>query len=372
VDASDLYVLPGAPPQARTAEGLSPLGSPVPSGTLAGFGEALASASPPSRAYPGDQVRVTALPGVDGVALHVRLYPRHRPTLEDLGLADIAARLGDVRRGLILVGSRRGHGRGMTREALVEHIARTYGRSAVSLAPTASPYAGGLARWWGDVSPDEALALAEAQAVEVLGFPDLTSGAWVLAAQRAVESGRVVVATVAARPGGEVLTRALDCAEERAAFAGFLAGELRLAVSQELFAATAGGGRVAVFETLWGGPRLWSALQRAAGDRGDLDLEVLLTRRAGSDSRSLSAAAAELATLGRIHERDAAQAAARCAPALSPLETHAQTAESPTASTKPGGASGRGGGLGGRLSSLFRAKDGRAGAKGAGKTEGER
>ena len=374
VDASDLHLLPGAPPRARTAEGLSPLGSPIPGGALDSFAEALAATPAGARAYPSDQVRVTAVPGLGGIALHVRLYPRHRPTLDDLGLAEIAARLGDLRRGLVLVGSRRGHGRGTTRAALAEHLACSFGRATASLAPTDSPYAGGLARWWQGASPDDALEVAEAQSVEVLAFPDLSSGGWVRAAQRAVEAGRVVIATVAARAGGEVVTRALDCAEDPAELAAFLAGELRLAVYQELFPAAAGAGRVAALETLWGGPRLWTSLQVAAEGRGAPTLSPLLQRRSSADARSLATAAEELATLGRIRERDAARAAERAAPPLAPLDTRGQTTE-PAPAAAAGDASspgGRPGGLGGRLGSLFRAKDGRAGAKRSGKPEGGR
>ncbi len=372
VGATDLHVLPGAPPQVRTLEGLSPVGAPVPRGELDGFAEALAASPSPWQVFPRDQVRITATPGHDGVALHLRLYPRYRPSLEDLGLAEIAARLGDIQRGLILVGSRRGHGRGTTRDALVEHVARSYRRAAVSLATARSPHEGGHTRWWGGASADEARALAEDQAVEILAFPDLSTPGWIEAAQRAVESGRVVIATVACRAGGEVVTRVLDAAPAPGELGAFLAGELRLALFQELFPATAGPEQVAAFETLWGGTRLWTTLQAAAEAGRPPALDTLLQRRGGADARSLRAAVQDLASLGRVHEREVARVETRAVPAMTPLETRGQVPEGDgSPSTAPTG-DGRAAGLGGRLGSLFRAKEGRSGAKRPGKRGDQR
>jgi twitching motility protein PilT len=194
-----------------------------------------------------------------GTAIAVRLVPANVPSLESLDLPAAVASLSAPGPGLVLVAGPSGSGKTTTMAALVDHIGT---ERAVHIVTVEDPVEIMLKdrrsvveqREVGLDAPTTAAALRAAlrQDVDVAVVGELRDADTVDLAVLSAETGRLVVAGLAARDAVSALARMLElgAAQERPALRGRLAGALRGVVAQQLVPRADGKGRVAAAELL--------------------------------------------------------------------------------------------------------------------------
>ncbi|QCR35077.1 type IV pilus twitching motility protein PilT [Nissabacter sp. SGAir0207] len=206
----------------------------------------------------GTRLRAHLFQQAEGLSLALRPLPVSCPQLSDLGAPPVLAEWALAADGLLLVTGATGSGKSTTLAALVGHLNRQAARHIITLedpieflhtsercliqqreiGPHSRTFAGALRA-----------ALREDPDVILLG--ELRDADTIRLALTAAETGHLVMATLHTRGAAQAVERLVDTfpAEEKAFVRAQLAGSLRAVVSQTL-CATAGGGRVALFETL--------------------------------------------------------------------------------------------------------------------------
>jgi twitching motility protein PilT len=272
--ASDVHLKVGRPPLVRRdgelseLEGWPPLDDAALSSTLSTVG-----ARTPHRiqqfydtgdldlAYQDDDLprfRVNAFRQRGATSFAFRVIPRTVPTLEELGLPNGVGRLGDERRGLILVTGATGSGKTTTLAAMLDAINRSRREHIVTIEDPIEI-----------IHPDhrcivnqreigldtgsfaEALRRALRQDPDTILIGELRDADTAQTALQAAESGHLVLSTLHTIDAAETCGRIIEFfpAEKQEVIRSIMAGVLRGVISQRLLPRV-GGGRVAAVEVM--------------------------------------------------------------------------------------------------------------------------
>ncbi len=205
---------------------------------------------------PHGRFRVHVAKQRTGLELCARVVPRELPTLASLGLADGALL---QQSGLVLITAPAGHGKSTTLAALVEHLGREKARHVMTIEnPIEFVHSGRKAL----VSQREVGAHARSRGrlidtalradVDVLVIDAIEDAESARGAFDAVDSGRLVLASVAAGSAAQAIERVVgffDPADEAWARAS-IAGALGLVVGQRLVPGSDRSRQVAAVEVL--------------------------------------------------------------------------------------------------------------------------
>jgi twitching motility protein PilT len=241
-----------------------------------------------------------------GTAVAVRLVPAQAPALRKLDLPAATVELGAPGAGLVLVSGPAGAGKTTTLASLVDHIG---GERACHIITVEDPVEIVLKdrrsvvvqREVGLDAPTTAAALRAAlrQDADVVAVSELRDAESVELAIFAAETGRLVIAGVAARDAVGAVARLLDLpgAADRPTLRARLAVVLRGIVAQQLVPVADGKGRRAAAELLLCDDQTRPLLRDPEGE-GPLRAALLAGRPPGS--QSLDATLVSLARARRI------------------------------------------------------------------------
>jgi twitching motility protein PilT len=275
-----------------------------------------------------------------GTAVAVRLVPAQAPPLRKLELPAGVADLGAAGAGLALVAGASGCGKTTTLAALVDHLG---GERACHIITVEDPVEIMLKdrrsvvvqREVGLDAPTTAAALRAAlrQDADVIVLGELRDAESVELAIFAAETGRLVLAGIAARDVVGALGRLLELGGggERAPLRARLAAVLRGVVAQQLLPAADGKGRRAAAELLLADDET-RRLLREPGAEAPLRAALAAGRPAGSQSFDAS-----LVALARVRRISVESAVARATDAAAVRELLADARREAAPRPAPGG-----------------------------------
>jgi twitching motility protein PilT len=198
--------------------------------------------------------RVNAFHERGGIALVVRAIPHRIPTIEELALPPVIARLADERRGIILVTGTAGSGKSTTLAAMIHHINLSRAARIVTIedpiefvhenirAMIAQREVGS-----DTVSFKRALRQVLRQDPDVILIGEIRDEETVQTALSAAETGHLVLSTIHTLDAAESMNRLLDFfpVPKQQQVRSMLAGTLSGVISQRLVRAADGGRAVA-------------------------------------------------------------------------------------------------------------------------------
>ncbi|HEU4952183.1 MAG TPA: ATPase, T2SS/T4P/T4SS family [Holophagaceae bacterium] len=216
------------------------------------------------------RLRVNLSRDLDGPSAALRVVPDQIPEDEVLALPEAVLELADIPKGLVLIAGTPGSGRSTTLAALLRRAAQKRGGYLITVEDSLEfriPPAGAVVRQreTGGDGADQRRALRAAlrQAPDVLAIDAVRDGATALQVLEAGISGRLVVAVVEAPSAIGALERLVDRhpPDSQHLVRALLATGLK-AVAHQALLGRAGGGRVAVFETVFNSPDVQAALRK--------------------------------------------------------------------------------------------------------------
>lgn len=206
----------------------------------------------------GARFRINAFNARGGVAASLRAIASRPPSLQDLGLTDMLARLCDLPSGLVLVTGATGSGKSTTLAAMIREINATRSVHVLTLedpveflhqserALITQRQVGSDSRSFAD-----ALRAALRQDPDVILVGELRDLETISLALTAAETGHLVFGSLHAASAAKTVDRILDAApaDTKNQVRSLLSESLRAVVSQVLLPRK-GGGRVAALEVL--------------------------------------------------------------------------------------------------------------------------
>lgn len=198
-----------------------------------------------------------------GLYITVRALPWRIPTLTELGLPQVCARLALLPQGLVLVTGPTGCGKSTTLAAMIDHINRTAPRRVVTIEdPIEYVFEDRLCvitqREVGVDTRSFAAGLKYAlrQDPDVIMVGEMRDLETIAATLTAAETGHLVLATLHTPSAPEAVDRIVDVfpADQQAQVRTQLAMTLAAVIAQRLIPRADGAGRVAACEVLIGTP----------------------------------------------------------------------------------------------------------------------
>ena len=202
--------------------------------------------------------RINAFRQRDGIALVARAIPHRVPTIEELALPPVIARLAEEQRGIVLVTGTTGAGKSTTLAAMIDHINDTRAAHVVMIEDPIEFVHRNRRSMIGQrevgidtLSFKGALRRVLRQDPDVILIGEMRDEETVQTAMSAAETGHLVLSTIHTLDAAESINRMLDFfpAHHHQLVRSTLAGTLRGVISQRLVPA-ADGGRVAACEVL--------------------------------------------------------------------------------------------------------------------------
>lgn len=193
------------------------------------------------------------------VASVYRLIPERIPTLQELGLPPILAKLADKPRGLILVTGPTGSGKSTTLAALLEHVNRTAAKHVVTLEdPIEHVFTSRRSLiHQREVGRDvasfaEGLRASLREAPDIILLGEMRDPETISAALTAAETGHLVLSTLHAANAAMAVDRIIDgfTGLQQAQVRMQLAGTLRAIITQALVPTTRPNERTVAFEKM--------------------------------------------------------------------------------------------------------------------------
>jgi twitching motility protein PilT len=198
-----------------------------------------------------------------GICLALRAISRQVPTLVELGLPGVCARLATLPRGLVLVTGPAGSGKSTTLAAMIEHVNRTLARRIVTIEdPIEYVFQDERSvitqREIGRDTRSFAAALKYAlrQDPDVIMVGEMRDLETIAATLTAAETGHLVLATLHTPSAPEAIDRIVDVfpAHQQAQVRTQLAMTLAGVITQRLALRADGAGRLPVCEIMVGTP----------------------------------------------------------------------------------------------------------------------
>ncbi len=202
--------------------------------------------------------RINAFRQRDGIAVVARAIPHRIPTIEELALPPVIARLAEEQRGIVLVTGTTGAGKSTTLAAMIDHINDTRAAHIVMIEDPIEFVHANRRSMIGQrevgcdtISFKGALRRVLRQDPDVILIGELRDEETVQTAISAAETGHLVLSTIHTLDAAESINRMLDFfpAHHHQLVRSTLAGTLRGVISQRLVPG-ADGGRVAACEVL--------------------------------------------------------------------------------------------------------------------------
>lgn len=272
--ASDVHLIPGAPPGMRVNGGLLFMDHPpvLPADTLDILIHVMSEAQREKLEERGEydfavrfsecgRCRVNAYRQSGSMALAIRLVRERIPTLKELGLPEAVAGLCRKKKGLVLVAGPSGSGKTATLAAMVNEINENRAAHIITLErPIEYLHPHKLSMTdQREVGVDcgdyvSALRAALRQDPDVILVGELEDAETVNAAMMAAETGHLVLSAFPAAGAGDALTRIVglfpcQCQQQ---MRGRLANILEAVIFQQLTATPDGKGQKAVFKIIGG------------------------------------------------------------------------------------------------------------------------
>ena len=219
----------------------------------------------------GCRSRLHAFRAMTGVALVLRLLPRHPLAIEELGLPASVAAIAQQRSGLVLVTGAAGSGKSTTLAAIIRRINETRAAHVVTIedpveivhVPRRSLI---TQREVSSCSEGYVTALRAAlrQDPDVIMIGELRDAESIQLALTAAETGHLVLSTLHCASAVQSVSRLLDVfpAGKQEQARAMLADSLRAVVSQRLYP-RAGGGRLLAAEVLLTTPAVRNLIREA-------------------------------------------------------------------------------------------------------------
>ncbi|MEJ2344626.1 MAG: PilT/PilU family type 4a pilus ATPase [Gammaproteobacteria bacterium] len=219
-------------------------------------------------AYHDDEVgrfRVNLFRKLSGIGVTFRVIPPRIPSLMDLGLPPIVAKLLLVNQGLILVTGATGTGKSTTLASMINMINNSRKLNIITLEDPVefvhqSNQSLVIQREVGSHVPDFASGLRDAlrEDPDVILVGELRDPETISMAMTAAETGHLVLGTLHTTSASKTLDRIIDAmpTEQKYQAASFLAQHLHGVVSQKLVRSADGHSRVAVVEILINTPAI--------------------------------------------------------------------------------------------------------------------
>ena len=204
------------------------------------------------------------------IGLALRVIPMRVPTLEELNLPPVLAKIADEERGLILVTGTTGSGKSTTLAAMIEHINRT---AACHIITIEDPIEflhrdRGCLVTQREVGVDvpsyhEALRAALRQTPDVLLLGEIRDTEAAAAALHLAETGHVVLGTLHCTNASQTLERLVQmfAPDRRMEICSLLSQNLRGVIAQRLVRRT-GGGLVLACEVMLNTPRIRELIRK--------------------------------------------------------------------------------------------------------------
>jgi twitching motility protein PilT len=214
--------------------------------------------------------RVNVLRQRSSFMIVMRVIPFTVPTIESLGLPDVLKQVAESDRGLVLVSGVSGSGKSSTVAAMVHHINRTLHKHVVTIENPIEFLHRDLScsitqREVGVDTESLAIGLRAAlrQDPDVVVLGDIADAATIDTALKAVETGRLVVGTMATPDVVTTVERVIGTLPppEREVGRMRFAEEVRAIISQQLLPRKDGDGRVAAVEVLIASPAMRECLK---------------------------------------------------------------------------------------------------------------
>ncbi len=273
--ASDLHMKVPARPAVRVNGLLTPVVDhpPLTPDIVAGFLDTLLADSPAKRAEyerDGEVDMSYAIPGVGRFRVNVfrqrgstsivaRIVPFTIPTLDELGLPEVVARLAGEERGIILVTGTTGSGKSTTLAAIIDRINRTQHKHVVTIEdPIEMLHRDRCSlvnqREVGIDTESFASALRRVlrQDPDVIMIGEIRDEVTMETALSAAETGHLVLSTMHTLNATETVNRAIGFfpLHQQGQVRSMLAGTLKGVISQRLVRRCDRPGRVAALEVL--------------------------------------------------------------------------------------------------------------------------
>jgi twitching motility protein PilT len=210
------------------------------------------------------RLRVSLLHDYAGPAIAVRVIPGETPDADTLGLPDTVRRLAGLNKGLVLLTGPMGSGKTTTQACLLEMASRQRTGYLITVLDSTEfvPAPGGCMVLQREVGCDptrqkQAIRAALRQAPDLLAVGELRDGEILELALQAVQTGRMVLGTLATATLEETLTTLAGYypQEQRARVLAKLADSLTAIVGHTLLPKD-GGGQVVAMETLFNNPQI--------------------------------------------------------------------------------------------------------------------
>ncbi|HZA98444.1 MAG TPA: PilT/PilU family type 4a pilus ATPase [Gemmatimonadales bacterium] len=216
--------------------------------------------------------RVNVLRQRSSFMIVMRVIPFTVPSIESLGLPDILKQIAESDRGLVLVSGVSGSGKSSTVAAMVHHINRTLHKHVVTIENPIEFLHRDLScsvtqREVGVDTESLAVGLRAAlrQDPDVVVLGDMPDAATIDTALKAVETGRLVLGTMATPDVATTVERVIGTLPptEREVGRMRFAEEVRAIISQQLLPKKDDDGRVAAVEVLIASPAVRECLKDA-------------------------------------------------------------------------------------------------------------
>ena len=259
----------------------------------------------------GSRQRVNIFRQQGRLAAAIRLLNDHIPTLEELRLPAVLARLAERPNGLVLVTGPTGSGKSTTLAAMIGHILRVRPCHVLTIEdPIEYVYAGGLIhqREVGRDVPGFAAALRSAlrEDPDVILVGEMRDYETIQAAVTAAETGHLVLSTLHTIGAAHTIDRIIDAcpAGLQGQMRGQLAAILRGIVTQQLLPLAGGAGRCPATEVLVGTEAVGNLIR----ENKCFQLASLQQAGAAQGMHTLAGDLARLVAAGTITRADALRA----------------------------------------------------------------
>jgi twitching motility protein PilT len=261
----------------------------------------------------GVRFRINAFRQRGSISVACRVIRREVPTLSSLHMPPGVERLGQERRGLVLVTGATGAGKSTTLAALVDHINRTRTEHIITIEDPIEMLLSDRKciinqREVGidTASFSQALRRALRQDPDVILIGELRDAETAETALQAAESGHLVLSTLHTVDASETIGRMIDFfpAEKQPMIRAILASVLKGVVSQRLLPKP-DGGRVAAVEVMVVNDRISDLIRESRME----ELPAAIDGGAYYGMQTLSQALIELAASGIVDHETAANAA---------------------------------------------------------------
>jgi twitching motility protein PilT len=207
----------------------------------------------------GGRFRVNVFRKATGVGATFRFIPQNIPTLDDLQLPGILAKLCDHHQGMILVTGSTGTGKSTTLAAMVDHINRTRNQNIISLEDPIefvheSRRSQIIQRELGTHLPSfaEGIRASLREDPDIILVGEMRDAETISMAMTAAETGHLVLGTLHTTGAAKTIDRMIDAlpGEMREQTKSFLGQGLNAVITQNLIKTPDGKGRRAVLEIM--------------------------------------------------------------------------------------------------------------------------